>query len=351
MRRASKMEVNNASKECLNPGIVQTLAISHDQVSVVVPVFNVFEYLPKCVDSLLKQTYKNIEIILVDDGSFDGSETLCDEYVLTDQRVRAIHKSNGGLSSARNAGIHRANAEWITFVDADDYVEETYIETLLALVKEYAADIAVTSFKFVTEKRVIDHGTKECAVMSGAVAVRRMLLDDGFDMGAWAKLYRTKFFNRYKFPEGKSFEDSFTTYQVMSEASNVAFKSESLYNYINRSGSIVQGRFNLHKLDLIEMTKKAEVFISDKYPHLSDVAHRRVVWAYFSTLNQVLNSGTRDQIQRYAPGMSKYLLSQKAFILKNSFVPKRDKVAYLMLRCFGIKGYWRAWNLYERMAK
>jgi glycosyltransferase involved in cell wall biosynthesis len=322
-----------------------------EKVSIVVPVFNVYDYLPKCVDSLLGQSYKNIEVILVDDGSFDGSESLCDGYA-ADRRVKVIHKENGGQSSARNLGIQSVTSEWVTFVDSDDYVERDYVEVLLSLVKSCDADISVTSFKFITPRKTVDHGTGEVAVMSGETAIRRMLLDDGFDMGPWAKLYRTAYFDKYTFPEGKLFEDSLATYQVMSEASKVVFKSVGSYRYVNRPNSTVRGRFNTHKLDLIEMTKQAETFISGKYPNLSGEAHRRVVWAYFSTLNQVLNSGAREQVvQRYAPSMVKYLLSQKAFIMRNSFVPKRDKIAYLMLRIFGLKGYQRAWNLYERATK
>lgn len=328
-----------------------TLGSDTQKVSIVVPVFNVCDYLPKCVDSLLGQSYKNIEVVLVDDGSFDGSELLCDGYVAADKRVKVIHKENGGLSSARNAGIREVTSEWITFVDSDDYVEQDYVEVLLSLARSHDADISVTSFKFVTPRKTVDHGTGEVAVMPSEIAIRRMLLNDGFDMGAWAKLYKATYFDKYEFPEGRLFEDSLATYQVMSEASTVVFKSVGLYHYINRADSIVNGHFSPRKFDLIEMTKQAEAFISERYPNLNGEAHRRVVWAYFSTLNQVANSGTRNQIQRYAPALVEYLLSQKTFIMGNSFVPKRDKIAYLMLRVFGLKGYRRAWNLYERTTR
>jgi glycosyltransferase involved in cell wall biosynthesis len=322
-----------------------------DQVGIVVPVFNAFEYLPMCVDSLLEQSYKNIEIILVDDGSFDGSETLCDKYAVADSRVKVFHKENGGQSSARNLGLRNVTSQWVTFVDADDYVEGNYVEELLSLVGSYGADISIGSFTFVTPRKSTNRSTGELEIMTGERAIKRMLLDDGFDMGPWAKLYRTKYFKKYSFPEGKFFEDSLLTYQILSEATRVVFRSTSIYRYMCRPASTVRGDFNEHKLDLIEMTKKAEAFISAKYPNLAAVAHRRVIWAYFSTLNQVLKSGTRDQIQYYAPDMAEYLLSQKNFILGNSFTPKRDQIAYLMLRYFGIKGYWRAWNLYERITK
>jgi glycosyltransferase involved in cell wall biosynthesis len=325
--------------------------INTEQVSIVVPVFNVREYLPKCIESLINQSYTKLEIILVDDGSFDGSELLCDSYAESDQRITVIHKKNGGQSSARNLGIQNATSEWITFVDADDYINEEYIRVLFSLVANNPVDISVVSFSFITSRKTVDHSTGEFSVMSGETAVKRMLLNDGFDMGPWAKLYRTQYFKKHLFPENKLFEDSLTTYQIMSEASKVAFKSVSLYNYVSRAGSTVNGRFNTQKLDLIEMTIQAQSFISGRFPNLEKEAHRRVIWAYFSTLNQVLNSGTDDQIQKYAPDIVSYLLSQGDFITKYPFVPKRDKIAYLTLYFFGLRGYKHAWKLYERMTR
>ena len=118
-----------------------------DLISVVVPIYNVENYIKKCVDSILSQTYKNLEIILVDDGSPDNCPQICDEYAQKDNRIKVIHKENGGLSDARNAGIDISKGKFITFIDSDDYIEKDYVEVLYNSIKENASDMAIGSHK------------------------------------------------------------------------------------------------------------------------------------------------------------------------------------------------------------
>lgn len=321
------------------------------KVSIVIPVFNTEKYLKKCINSILSQTYNNIEIILVDDGSTDSSSEICDRFREKDSRIVVIHKKNGGQSEARNIGIDIATGEYITFIDSDDYVTKDYIHFLLSLILENDAEISIASFYYVVSNKEINNETKEFAVMSPEIAIKRMLLDDGFDMGPWAKMYKTEFFRKIKFPEGKFFEDSLTTYQIFAESNKIVFESKAVYYYINHEDSTVNQSFSPKKLDLIEMNKEMEKFIAKKYPNLTLEAHRRVVWAYFSTLNQVLKSEDLNIKNRYISELKGRILNEKKFILSNSFVPKRDKIGYLLLRLFGVKGYQISWSLYLRIKK
>lgn len=320
-------------------------------VSIVVPVYNVENYLEKCVKSIMSQSYKNIEIILVDDGSTDQSGEICEKLKRIDSRVIVLHKENGGQSEARNMGIDYSKGEWITFIDSDDYVSEDYIQYLMDLNGKLDTDISIASFTYITNNKRIDHSTGEEIKMKTQEAMRRMLLDDGFDMGPWAKMYRTAFFKKIHFPEGKLYEDSLTTYEIFAEARSVSFGSKSVYYYVNRSNSTVNGVFNEKKFDLIEMNKKTELFIKNKFPEIAPEAHRRVIWAYFSTLNQVIMSRNLEVIEKYAGPLVEYILGQRDFILKKEFVPRRDKLGYLALKFLGLKGYIKVWNIYLKITK
>lgn len=320
-------------------------------VSIVVPVYNVENYIEKCVDSIIQQSFKNIEIILVDDGSTDRSGDICERLKRKDSRIVVLHKKNGGLSDARNMGIDYAKGEWITFVDSDDYVSDNYVQYLMELNQKYGTDISIASYTYISNNKSIDHSNGEEVKMEPQEAIRRMLLDDGFDMGAWSKMYRTKFFKQIHFPVGKLFEDSFTTYQIFAEANSISFGSKSIYYYVNRFNSTVNGSFNEKKFDLIEMNKKTELFIKNKFPEIAPEAHRRVIWAYFSTLNQVIMSHNLKVVEKYAGTLVEYILGEKNFILKEKFVPKRDKLGYLALKAFGLKGYTKVWNTYLKIIK
>lgn len=321
------------------------------KVSVVVPVYNVQDYLKKCVESIINQSHRDLEIILVDDGSTDISGQMCDDFAKHDSRIKVIHKINGGLSDARNKGIALATSEWITFIDSDDYVTTDYIEYLLNLVLENNSDISIATFKYVTRNKQIDKATGEISKMSKDDALERMLLNDGFDMGAWAKLYRTEYFNDIKYPVGKLYEDSGTTYKLIDKASSVVFGSKSIYFYINRSDSIVNSSFNPKKLDLIEMNQEMYIFIRKKYSHLTYAAERRLLWAYFSTLNQIIATKDKIIIDKYGKNIVKYIKMQGKTIKGNKSLPKRDKWAFYLLNNGGLSIYTICWNIYLKIIK
>ena len=165
-------------------------------ISIVIPVYKVEKYLERCILSIINQNYSNLEIILVDDGSPDDCGLICDNWAKIDNRIRVIHKENGGLSDARNAGIKIATGEFITFIDSDDYVLDNYIEYLLELIFKYNADIAICNFHQLFEEtnRKVFVGGKVEKIFNSEEAIETMLYDRDFYTCAWGKLYRKSFF-------------------------------------------------------------------------------------------------------------------------------------------------------------
>lgn len=219
-------------------------------VSVIVPCYNVEQYLPKCVDSILCQTYQNLEIWLVDDGSPDNSGQICDDYAKKDNRIKVIHKPNGGLSDARNVAIDQATGEWITFVDSDDYIADDYVDTLYRMVEKYDCEVAVawhTTFKEGGEPVMLTIKPVE-EKMKPLYAVEQMFYQEKFDNSAWGKLYHRKLFSTgIRYPKGLIYEDMATTYLLMLESNGVAFTNRVIYNYLLRASSI-EGEYNPKKI-------------------------------------------------------------------------------------------------------
>ncbi len=210
-------------------------------VSIIVPVHNVRDYLDVCVKSLLDQTYKNLEIILVDDGSTDGSEKIADKYSKKYKYISVIHKKNGGLSSARNAGVKSANGEWLMFVDSDDYVKNNYVSELVKLVLKNEADIATCSFEPFTDdgsmlKKVPTWPNK---ILSGEDAVNDMLKNKR-PAYIWLNIFSAKLFkkNKIEFPDGHDYEDIATKIKLLYYARKVAFTNDKLYFYLIRKNGI-----------------------------------------------------------------------------------------------------------------
>lgn len=220
-------------------------------VSVVVPVYNVEEYLEACVESILAQTYKEFELILIDDGSTDQSGAICDKYS-NRPNVQVVHQENRGLSAARNAGLQAARGEFICFVDSDDWVEACYLETLALLIKKYDADIAVCEFKVITEgknSKKVRNGTEQVTEMEESI---KRLVEQQERCSACTKMFRKTLFKKNKFPEGRLYEDLFIMHRIFLEAKRVAWSEKPLYNYRMRNGSIIHRKFDLRLLDKVE---------------------------------------------------------------------------------------------------
>ncbi|BAK46084.1 hypothetical protein CXIVA_01170 [Clostridium sp. SY8519] len=308
-------------------------------ISVILPVYNVKEFLPKCVASVCGQTYKNLEIILVDDGATDGSGTLCDQLANSDGRIVVYHKPNGGLSDARNYGIARASGTYLTCIDSDDYVDPDYVEYLYGLIGKYQTDLSVCQHRIVFPDRVRDLGGRGDERISAHDSIRRMLYHDVVDTSAWAKLYRKSLFDGIQYPVGRIFEDIATTYKLMHQAREIALGYESKYCYIMRETSIVNTGFSKKKLDLLEMTDQMAQQVLQWYPDLQSAVLRRQVYARFSTLNQMLQT---EECAEERKEIIRYIREHGKAVLRDPNTPKRDRAAIHLLN-ISYRLYRAAW--------
>lgn len=212
------------------------------KITVIIPVYKVEEYLDKCVQSVVKQTYKNLEIILVDDGSPDNCPKMCDDWAKKDARIKVIHKENGGLSSARNAGLDIATGEYITFLDSDDYIDLEMIETLYTQVRRFSADVAMCRFKFVYpngEEKNIYIEDDEVTVHNQLDLVNLLLENrDTSLVLSCAKLYKKSIFDKLRFEMGKLHEDEFILLDVIERTNSLIIVNKCFYNYLKRPDSI-----------------------------------------------------------------------------------------------------------------
>lgn len=220
-------------------------------VSIIVPCYNVEKYLPKCIDSILNQTYRNLEVWLVDDGSPDRCGKICDEYAKKDARIKVIHKKNGGLADARNVALDVMSGEYVVCVDSDDYVSPTHIEGLYHLIEAYNAEISVNTSCPFDEGQVPNPSAKSTKVwvLDGLQATEMMFYQEHFDTTAWGKMYKASLFEGIRYPKGLLFEDLPTTYKLLLKTKKVVFNNEQSYFYLIRSNSIEGAAFSPKKLD------------------------------------------------------------------------------------------------------
>lgn len=298
-------------------------------ISVIVPVYKVEEYLDKCVQSILAQTYRDFEILLVDDGSPDNCPQLCDAYSQKYDCVRALHKSNGGLSDARNFGIKYARGNDVTFVDSDDFVAPDYLEVLVRLKEKCQSDIAVTgiykysSFDKITEKR--DEAQEFC--YTGIKALEKMLYQDTLDTSACAMLLPTSIARKYQFPVGKYHEDEFTTYKYYSSVKCVSVTTQKQYFYLQREGSIMHV-FGQSSLDELDAADNLVTFCEKNYPQLTAAAKSKK----FSDYCQVLlsNKDIKTTCPEVYARICDYLDSVKFEIVRDKKCRVKNRIAALL---------------------
>ena len=227
--------------------------VSSPLISVVVPVYNTAEYLERCVNSLINQTFKDYEIVLVNDGSTDDSPEICRAYSEKYSFIKTVSRENGGLSAARNTGVAEASGRYITFVDSDDFVAQFYLEGLIRQIREKDADISVVGIEKFSDSDKIksEHIRDKCIAMSGRDALIRMMYQKGLDTSACAILMLREFAEKFPFPVGKYHEDELTSYKYYQEAHKVSISQDRLYFYYQRSGSIMNsmGKAKYDELD------------------------------------------------------------------------------------------------------
>lgn len=225
------------------------------KISVIVPVYNVEKYIRRCVDSILNQTYKNFELLLVDDGSPDSCGKICDDYSKIDDRIKVIHKENGGLSSARNAGIKRSSGDYLNFVDSDDWLESDCLEYLLELLTKNNADFSMAENIRSSNSENIKFKKK---LFKEKVFSQKDFLSLFFKINtqknvqyAWAKLYKKELFDNIKYPDGLTDEDVPAMFNIILASSKIAYSSKVVYNYFVNPNSITESEFSNKKFDLL----------------------------------------------------------------------------------------------------
>ena len=240
-------------------------------ISVIVPVYNVEKYLEKCVSSIVNQTYKNLEIMLVDDGSTDSSGKMCDEFAKKDDRIKVIHKPNGGLSDARNSALKIAKGDYIGFVDSDDYIADDMFETLCDLMEDNNSDISIVSFYEIYNNKLIGvRDSKELENMTKLEAMKELLIDSKIQSYAWNKLFKRELFDGLEFPTGKNFEDIATTLLLFERANKVTLLEEPKYYYLRRDDSIVGVRNYKTYTDYLEVIYDKYLYLKGKYPEIEE---------------------------------------------------------------------------------
>lgn len=328
-------------------------------VNVIIPVYNVENYLERCLESVLVQTYANIRVWLVDDGSTDGSSLICDKYAEQDKRIEVIHKENGGQASARNLALDRIESlggtegEFVAFVDSDDWVEPDYIEFLIKLLRETSAD-AVQCGHYITysvmheveksrDHDIVEFGRKE--------ALESVLRNGAWDITVWNKLFRMRTFCGLRFPEGKFYEDTAIAPLFTERLRRVAVSMESKYHYVQRYSSTANGTaWTNHKYDFISVGDEVAAYVLGIYPDLVDAAMEKRVFVRLSTLSQMVNTGYLNMDKARAKEMRQFVCENAMCILRDGRATGRDKLGVLMLLP-GLSCYRVVWSLYYAMRR
>lgn len=239
-------------------------------ISIIVPVYNVERYLDCCITSIINQTYRNWEMLLIDDGSTDQSSVICDNWMTRDKRIKVIHKENGGLSDARNVGMQKARGEYIAFIDSDDWIEKYYIEYLYRAIKENRAEISACEIRRVIDgQKVEELNNSVCTTIKYTTedALATILKGNGFRAIACNKLYKAELLQAEKFKNGILHEDEFFTYRIIGKAKTLSFVENALYNYRQREGSIMKTTSMRH-LDVLDAYLDRLNYLSIKFPKL-----------------------------------------------------------------------------------
>lgn len=301
-------------------------------ISVIVPVYNVERYLRRCVDSILQQTYRDLEVILVDDGATDGSPRICDEYAGLDPRVKVVHKPHGGAAEARNAGLDAARGEYIGFVDSDDFILPEMYETLYRACVEHGVAVSACGKILRGERGGIRrrrHCLRRPALFGAREAVSALFMGRVCDSSACDKLYRRELFSDIRYPAGAHYDDLDVTARLLDRSGGLYHVGKPLYVYCKRSGSVTTMPFHEKTVDAIEQAERLKSFMDAKYPDLQRQSLHFVCMNMGNALEvayRCRNPGKREAMNAAVRRAEAYLLPtllgvgrlrHKAWIVKN----------------------------------
>lgn len=306
---------------------------SEPLISVIVPVYNVEKYLHRCVDSIIHQSYHNLEIIIVDDGSTDDSAVMCDEYSALDNRIVVIHKQNGGLSSARNEGIDIAHGEYLSFIDSDDYIDKFMLEKLYTALTENDADISVCNYQNVYENdfqgmHIVNQEIKFNVVTPLEAISKTDNLEQMYSVVAWNKLYKKELFLNIRYAEGYIHEDAIIMHRLFGECEKIVIIPDRLYFYQRRNGSIMGIGFNIERLDLVRAMSDQIIFYHEKgWYELENTAGLHLWWymnKYYLRFEK--NEVNRMRLNRTLQDFRKAL----PYLLRSDNISFKEKITILI---------------------
>ena len=303
-------------------------------VSVIVPVYNVERYLKKCVQSIMKQTYKNLEIILIDDGSTDSSRQICDELENCDERIIVIHKKNGGLSDARNAGLDIASGTYYSFIDSDDYISLDMIEIMLDSVRRNCCEIAICNMVRFSE-------SGESSLFYHPVNHEKVLFHEArFDTlnqpSVCNKLFSSELFQNIRFPKGKYYEDTFIYHELLYRANNVVLTGTDSYWYLERSGSIVGSHeYTVRYFDFIEAIWTRAKFLIDNNVQPYGKEACLSLYAAFSNAEKYIKKSS-ENIEKFKIAQDQYGFAYKVLTKQNHNIGLKQKLRLIILKYFPI---------------
>ena len=306
-------------------------------ITVVVPVYNVEKYLENWIESILNQTYKKLQIILVDDGSTDNCPNICDKLSRKDKRIEVIHKINGGLSDARNKGIEKAKGKFICFIDSDDFINYKFIEKLYKLIKKYDADISMTEFEKINELdnnyMIDDNGVIQEKIYTGKQMIENIYNKKLYvpTIVTWNKLYKIELFRDIRFPYGKINEDEYTTYKVFYNSNKIVTTSEKLYYYRIVSTSIMHKQYSEKRLNIIYAVEERLEFLKnrneDKLYNLSLIWYLTLIMIHYENCKKYIKKSKNIQkmlINKYKANYKKALELQEC--------TKQDKIKIILFK-------------------
>ena len=304
-----------------------------DQISIVVPVYNVENYLSYCVESLRQQTYKNIEIILVDDGSTDSSGEICDQYAREDDRIKVLHIENGGLSNARNTGVKESSTDWIVFIDSDDYYDHRAIEYLVELRDKYRVDLVATPVievrNYENSDFLGDFREKYSGKLDRRTALEQMFYGNYVGTHSGGKLYKKEILLRFPYPNGMLYEDLALAYEHIAFCENIAVSDLNLYKYYRRPGSIVNSKYSDRLLDFYKAMEWNRSYIERDYPNDKEMRRALNVRYVFNGLHIVHAMLSSDMYAEVNKIRKEYIQYFKD-VIPNSNVTRKNKLKYIL---------------------
>lgn len=303
------------------------------KISIIIPIYNVERYLENCLKSILNQSFEDMEVILVDDGSIDNSGAICDEYSTKDNRVKVIHKLNGGLSSARNTGLDMANGEYIGFIDSDDYVHPQMFEILYNVLNKDDSDISICDFLRVNDQQIInkiyDINEIESDSFTPLETLKNMCKAEGVKyVIVCNKLYKRSIFKNVRFPQGKIHEDEFLAHKLIYAAKKVSVVGVPLYYYFQNKNGIMGKGFTIKSLDMIEAYGDRMKLFKKVDKELVENTEYFFVVRYFSSYKKFISDfqGNNRDFEKYKLIFNKNLMS----LLKNNHFSIKEKLAFII---------------------